>query len=236
MPAARLAAPLTVRRPARVEPVARVVWSICITTTASATRTLRFLRFHVPTRCMTMPPVLFRQWLAPVLAVAGLALLFLVFVTAFSYWGMSASASVNALLTGVAWLGVALQVAAIGVSLVGAVRHRRVPVVALLYGLLALGVGANELRESARVQQWYRDTPGAFSLEPDTEARMIHVEDANDEWLVSFDACPGASRDRTAGFGSRQQNGVADVSVGDATYMRLHVRARRIECLSPLSP
>ena len=181
------------------------------------------------------PALLTRRWFAPALAVAGLALLMVAYVAAWDVRGSSPTGAIL-LVESAAYLGVALQVAAIGASLAGAFRHRRVPVVAVVYGVGALVAGASVLWGRYQVAQRFRDDPSLFSVEPNADGQTLDVRSGAGRWSVAFRACPASEHAARASVGTRQQNGVAEISLGDdPPYMRLHVAERRVECLSPTS-
>ena len=122
--------------------------------------------------------------------------------------------------------GIACGVAALRQSLRRWQMTGRAPVVALLYaglGVAALGWWASgPSREAA----FYRANPGVMSAELAGDG--IDVRDARGRWHVAFSECPDAS----GATETRSQTGTVDV-IGAAgrPAMRLHVRARRVECL-----
>jgi len=170
--------------------------------------------------------------LAPGLAIGGLAMLFGAFLWAFSYIMRSPPPLVEVLTIVGMVLGVALQVAAIGVSLFGARQRGGFPVVASLYGLAVLAaVGAWAL-EKYEMQQWYRDNPEAFSLDWNEEGTEVGVRTGDGVWWVPVDECPGAGTDPMLGMGSMSRDDYVEIEFqSDRPHMRLHVSEQRVECL-----
>ena len=170
--------------------------------------------------------------LAPGLAVGGLALLFAAFVWALSYIMRTPPPFVETLMLAMAVLGVGLQVAAIGVSVVGARQHGRWPVVASLYGLAVLAAGGAWAYEKYETRQWYRDNPEAFSVDWNEAGTEVGVRTGEGVWWVPVDQCPNVEDETHSEMGTQSRDGYVEVSVGsDVPHMRLHVSKQRVECL-----
>lgn len=178
---------------------------------------------------MTHPP---HRALAPVLAIVGLGCLFAAIVAALSYIMRSPPPLVNALILGGAVLGIALQVAAIGLSVYSARQRGGVPVVASLYALAVLaGVGA-WVYEKYETQQWYRDNPEAFSVDWNDAGTEVGVRTGEGVWWVPVDRCPNVADETMYEMGTQSRDGYVEVSVdSDVPHMRLYVADRRVECL-----
>ncbi|GAB5536761.1 MAG: hypothetical protein Rubg2KO_30100 [Rubricoccaceae bacterium] len=170
--------------------------------------------------------------LAPTLAIGGLALLFGSFLWAFSYIMRSSPPLVEVLTVVGMILGVALQVAAIGVSVYGAWKRGGVPVVASLYGLAVLAAIAAWVYTLYENRQWYRDNPEAFSVEWNDEGTEVGVRTSEGVWWVPVDQCPNVEDETMYEMGTRSVDGYVEVSVSsDVPHMRLHVADQHVECL-----
>ena len=159
------------------------------------------------------------------LAAAGVALLGLAFLAlSAGFFGGPAWAT---------WLGYALGAAGV-VCHAAALRQSlqrwqmtgRPPRTALVYA--ALGVAALGWWASgpAREAAFYRANPDATSAEFAGDG--IDVRDARGRWHVPFTGCPAA----VGASSMRSHNGIVEVFGADGQpVMRLHVDARRAECL-----
>ncbi len=163
---------------------------------------------------------------------AGLALAgFVLFAAAYAalaagfFSGRPSLATPLGVALGVA--GLACHVAAVVLSVRAWRRDGGVPVVALVYAALAVAAGVWEASARADEARWYREDPARFTAEPAGDG--LDVRDARGVWHVALRACPGAP---PSGFATRQHNGIIEVlGDGDVPFMRLHVAARRVECL-----
>lgn len=122
--------------------------------------------------------------------------------------------------------GLACGVAALRQSLRRWQMTGRAPAVALIYaalGVAALGWWASG---TAREAAFYRANPDVMSAELAGDG--IDVRDARGLWHVAFADCPAAR----GASETRSQNGTVDViGASGQPAMRLHVDARRVECL-----
>ena len=174
-----------------------------------------------------------RRWLAPALAAAGVVLLFGALVASFGYMTRTPPPHVDALIMVGIVLGFGLQLFAVGLSVLGALRHGWRPVVALLYGALGLVALGSYGYERYQERAWYED--GNYSVETSPDRREIDVRTADGVWTVSLDACPAPARPASPygpEYGTRQHGDTVSVTTGGLEpYMRLLIAERRTECV-----
>ena len=133
---------------------------------------------------------------------------------------------------GLVALGAVVQVAAVGLSVVGArARESRRPVVALVYGALALGVAG--LYGLAQVQEraYYRANPGVAGIDPTEDGTGVEVESVAGRRTVRYDRCPGGDPGALS-TGFKTGDGYVDVSRGSGrAYIRIYTARAVEECL-----
>ncbi len=136
---------------------------------------------------------------------------------------------------GLVALGVGVQVAAVVLSVVGA-RGRGRPIVAMVYGGLALGVVGLYVLAQVQTHLHYRANPGTASLNPTEDGTGVEVESIVGRRRVRYDRCPGGDPDAlSTGFDA--QDGYLDVSRGSGRpYMRIYTEQAAEACLVDGSP
>ena len=132
---------------------------------------------------------------------------------------------------GLAALGVVAQGVAVVLSLVWS-RGRGRPLIAMVYGALALGVAG--LYALGQVQEWryYRANPDVASIDPTEDGTGVEVESVVGRRTVRYDRCPGGDAE-TISTGFKTGDGYVDVSRGPGPpYMRIYTARAEEECLA----